>query len=138
MATYTKFLQFVEDKNHGVHDMANDQLTIALTNTIPVNTNEVIANITEITYTNLSTRNITLTSSAHTGGVYKLTLDDLILTSTSGSTGPFQWVVIYNSTQTTPLGPLVAWYDYGSALTLLDGETLTVDFDDGNGFYTDT
>jgi hypothetical protein len=39
------------------HNLATDQLTIALSNSAPTASNTVLANITEITYTNLSTRN---------------------------------------------------------------------------------
>lgn len=134
MATYNKFNQFVEDVAEKVHNLGADQLVVALTNTLPVATNTVLANITQISYTNCSTRNITTTSSAQTSGTYKLTLTDLVLTASGGTVGPFQYVVIYNDTPTSPLDPLIAWYDYGSALTLNDGETLTIDFDGTNGF----
>jgi hypothetical protein len=65
-------------------------------------------------------------SSGQVAGVYKLVLQDLILTSTGGATGPFRYVVIYNDTATND--ELVCWLDYGTAITLADGETLTVDF----------
>jgi hypothetical protein len=29
---------------------------------------------------------------------------------------------------TSPADPLLGWYDYGSEITLADGETLTIDF----------
>ena len=136
MATYVKFQQFVEDVAHGVHDLETDQLVVFLTNTAPtVATDAVIADITEISYTNLSSRNITTTSSAHTTGTYKLTLTDLVLTA-SGSVGPFRYVGVYNDTPATPLDPLIQYYDYGSAVTMANGETFTVDFDGTNGFLT--
>jgi hypothetical protein len=53
-------------------------------------------------------------------------LQDLILTATGGAVGPFRYVAVYNDTATND--ELVAWFDYGSAITLADGETLTVDF----------
>lgn len=138
MATYVKFNQFVEDKAHGVHNLSSDQLVVALTNTAPTAaTDEVLANITEISYTNCSSRNITTTSSAHTSGTYKLTLTDLTLTA-SGTVGPFRYVVVYNDTPTSPADPLIAYYDYGSSITLNNGETLLIDFDGTNGFHTET
>lgn len=133
MATFNKFNQFVEDLAEKVHNLGSDQLKVALTNTAPVATNTVVANITEITYTNLSTRNITTSTSAQTTGTYKLVLTDLVLTSTGGSTGPFRYVVIFNDTPTSPADPLVGYYDYGSSITLAAGETLTIDFDGTNG-----
>ena len=134
MAVFNKFNSFVEAVAEKVHDLGADQLTLALTNVAPVAGNTVLANITEITYTNLSTRNITRTSSSQTAGLYRLIVADLTLTSTGGSTGPFRYVVVYNSTAAG--GPLIGWYDYGTALTLNSGESLSVDFDQVNGLLT--
>jgi len=97
-----------------------------------VATNSVLADLTEISYTNLSTRVITTTSSAQTSGTYKLILTDLVLTA-SGAVATFRYIVIYNDTPTSPANPLVGWYDYGSDITLADTETLTIDFDGTNG-----
>ena len=137
MATYNKFQQFVEDQNNGVHDLASDQLVIALTNTLPVATNSVLANITEIAYTNLSTRNISTISSTQTSGTYNLDLTDLTLTA-SGAVATFRYVVIYNDTPTSPANPLIGWYDYGSAVTMANLETFLIDFDGVNGLFSQT
>lgn len=131
MATFTKFNVFTLDIAQKVHNLGSDQLKVALTNSVPLVTNTVLANITEITYTNLSTRNITTSSSTQTSGTYKLVLTNLTMTSTGGTTGPFRYIVIYNST--TGSGNLIAWYDYASALTLQDGDSLTLNFDATNG-----
>lgn len=135
MATFNKFQPFVENVAEKVHNLGSDQLVVALSNTAPVATNSILTDITEISYTNLSTRNITTTSSAQTSGTYKLTLTDLILTAT-GSVGPFRYIVVYNDTPTSPADPLVAYYDYGSSVTLNNGDTFTIDFDATNGFLT--
>lgn len=136
MVAYNKFQQFPEDLAHKVHDLSADQITVALTNAAnaPVATNSVLANLTEIAYTNLSARDVTTASSAQTSGTYKLTLTDLVLTAT-GSVAPFRYVVVYNNAPTSPADPLIGWYDYGSDLTLENGETLTIDFSDANGFF---
>ena len=135
MASYNNFNQFVEDVHHGVHDLENDTLTIALTNTAPVASNSVLADLTEIAYTNLSSRVLTVSASGQTSGTYKLTVSDLVLTSSGGDTGPFRYVVVYNDTPSSPADPLICWFDYGSSITLGDGETLTLDFDDSNGLF---
>ena len=134
MAVFNKFDCFVENVAEKVHNLGSDQLTLALTNSAPSAANTVLANITEITYTNLSTRNLTTSASSQTSGLYKLVVADTTLTSTGGSTGPFRYVVVYNSTAAG--GPLIGWYDYASALTLNSGESLTVDFDQVNGLLT--
>ena len=136
MATFTKFQAFVEALAEKVHNLGSDQLKVALTNVAPVNTNTVLADLTEITYTNLSSRNITTNASAQSAGTYKLTLTDLVLTASGGSVGPFRYVTVYNDTPTSPADPLIAFFDYGSSITLADGETLTIDFDGSNGFLT--
>jgi hypothetical protein len=134
MAVFNKFNAFVEAVAEKVHNLGSDQLTLALTNVAPTSANSVLADITQISYTNLSTRNITTSSSSQTAGLYKLVVADTTLTSTGGSTGPFRYVVVYNSTAAG--GPLIGWYDYGTALTLNSGESLSVDFDQTNGLLT--
>jgi hypothetical protein len=136
MASFSKFQQFVEDLAKKVHNLSADSLKVALTNSAPVATNEILANITEITYTNCSSRAVTTTSCEHTTGTLKLILADLVLTASGGSVGPFRYVVLYNDTPTSPADPLIGYYDYGSSITLGDGETLTIDFDGTNGVLT--
>lgn len=135
MAAFNKINSFVEDLSEGVHNLGSGALTVALTAAAnaPVATNTVLANLTQISYTNCSTRVITTTSSAQTSGTYKLVLADLVLTASGGTVGPFRYVVIYNDTPTSPADPLIGWYDYGSDVTLADGETFTIDFDATNG-----
>jgi len=126
MATWNKFHAWAKNMVT-VANLDTDQFTIALTNTAPVAANSVLADITEISYTNLTSRNITTTSSSQTGGVYTLVFQDLTLTA-SGSVPSFRYVVIYDNTPTSPLDPVVSWFDYGSSITMANGETFTVDF----------
>ena len=134
MASYNKFQQFVENLCKGVHDFTSDgscSVTVALTNTIPLATEALLSDITEVSYANLSSRIITGITAEHSTGTVTLTATDLVLTSSGGSTGPLRWIVIYDDDPSTPLNPLIAWWDYGSALTLQTGETLTLDFTTG-------
>ena len=129
-SSYAKFNQFVEDLAHKKHDLSSDQYTVALTAAAnaPVATNNVLADLTQISYTNLSSRNLTISTSSEASGTYTQLFADLVLTASGGSVAAFRYVVIYNDTQTSPADPLVGYYDYGSDLTLADGETLTIDF----------
>ena len=137
MVAFNKIQTFVEDLAEGVHDLDTHQLTVALTTNanMPVTTNNVLADLTEIAYTNLSARDITLTSSVHTTGTYKLILTDLVLTAT-GPVATFRGVPIYNDGTAVKVNPLIMWYDHGSDVTLANGETFTIDFDDSGGFFT--
>lgn len=131
MATYNKFNSFVEAVAEKVHNLGSDTLKVALTNSAPVATNTVLANITEISYTNCSSRALTISSSAQSSGTYKLVIADLTLSASGGSVGAFRYIVIYNDTATND--ELIAWFDYGSSLTLASGESLALDFDGTNG-----
>ncbi len=134
MASFNKVNSFSEAIAEKVHNLGSDQIVVALTNTAPTATNTDIGDITEISYTNCSSRNVTTSASAQTSGTYKLTLTDLTLTASSGSVGPFRYVVLYNDTATND--ELIGWYDYASSITLADGETLDIDFDGSNGVLT--
>lgn len=133
MATYVKFQPFVEALAEKVHNLGSDQLVIALTNSAPNATNATLSQLTEISYTNLSSRNVTTSTSAQTSGTYKLVCADLVLTA-SGAVGPFRYVVLYNDTSASD--NLIAYWDYGSSISLASGETFTVDFDGSNGVLT--
>lgn len=133
MAAFNKFNSFTEALAEKVHNLGSDQLKIALTNSAPVATNTKLTDITEISYTNLSSRNITTSSSAQTSGTYKLVCADLILTA-SGTVPAFRYIVLYNDTATND--ELIAWYDYGATVNLINTETFTIDFDGTNGVLT--
>ena len=126
MATWNKFQPWAENMVE-VANLGTDQFVIALTNSAPIATNGVLTDLTQITYTNLSSRNLTTASSSQTTGTYSLTLNDLVLSAT-GSVGPFRYVVVYDDTPTSPADPLVGWWDYGSSITMTNGETFTIDF----------
>ena len=130
MATFTKINSFVEAVCEKKHDLGSDTLTVALTSVAPVATNDVLADLTEIAYTNCSSREITTTSSAETTGTYKLVLTDLVLTAT-GAVGPFRYIAIYNDTATNK--ELIGFYDYGSEITMANGESFKIDFSEANG-----
>jgi hypothetical protein len=133
MATFTKVTSFNEALAEKVHNLQSDVLTVALTNTAPTAANTVLADITEISYTNLSSRTLTTTSSSTISSVYRLILADLTLTAT-GAVGPFRYIVIYNNTATNK--ELIGFADYGSSISLTTGETFRLDFDNVNGLLS--
>jgi hypothetical protein len=139
MATFNKFNAFVEHLAEGVHNLQSHTLKVMLTNTAPVATNSVRADLTEIAAGNGYTAGGTaasVTSSAQTSGTYKLVLGDVVITASGGSIGPFRYAVLYNDTPTSPADPLICWWDYGSALTLANGETFNWDANPTTGVLT--
>ena len=140
MAAYNKINQFVQDLANKKHDLSADTFKVSLSNTATVATNSVFG---DISANDLSTANgytaggtaATITSSTQTSGTEKWILQSVVFTAT-GAVGPFRYATLYNSTQTTPLKPLIAWWDYGSSVTLANGDTFTVAFDGTNGVLT--
>jgi len=133
MAVYTKIDSLVENLAEKKIDLSGAELTVALTNTAHTSTWDELADLTQISYTNLSSRVLTVSSSAQTAGTYKLVLADLTLTA-SGAVGPFQYVYIYDDGSVGD--KLIAYYDYGSAVTLANLETFTLDFNASSGCLT--
>lgn len=129
MATFTKVNSFVEALAEKVHNLGSDQLKIALTNTDPTASATNYASLTSpIAATNLSGAtpfNVTTSSSSQSGGTYSLVCADLTLTAT-GSVGPFQYVVLFNDTAAAD--ELIGYWNYGSAVTMSNGETFLIDF----------
>jgi len=137
MATFNKFNSFVEAVAEKAHNLGSDTLKVLLTNSAPVATNTVKADLTEISagngYTAGGTQ-ATQSSSAQSSGTYKLVLADVVFTASGGSIGPFRYAVLYNDTAASD--ELIGWWDYGSSVTLASGETFTVDFDGSAGVLT--
>jgi len=138
MASFNKFNSFVEALAEKKHDLGADTLKVLLTNTAPVATNSVKANLTEISAGNGYTaggNTASVTSSAQTSGTYKLVLGDpATWTASGGSIGPFRYAVLYNDTASNK--ELIGWWDYGSSITLAAGESFAVDFDPTTGVLT--
>lgn len=137
MAAFSKIQDFVEQLVKAKHDFGAHTFKVMLTNTAPnPATNTVKADLTEITAQNGYTAGgaASAMSVSESGGTAKITATDVTFTASGGSFGPFRYVVIYNDSQTSPADPLVGYYDYGSSITLNDGESFTTDFDGTNGF----
>lgn len=133
MASFNKYQQFVEDLGNKVHDIVgtNDTLKVALTNTAPnAATHAVLADITEIGAGNGYSAGGTDTQNdgSESSGTLTVTGVDVVFTASGGTIGPFRYVVLYNDTPSSPADPLIGWWDYGSSVTLQNGETFTVDF----------
>lgn len=142
MATYNKYNIFVQDLLIGNHDFDAHTFKILLTNTAPnAATHVVRGDTTELATGSGYTQNaaglaITISGSApnQTGaaGTSRVVPSADITITATGSLGPFRYVPWFNDTPTSPLDPLIGWWDYGSSITLASGETFTTDFDNTN------
>ena len=129
---YNKFNAWVQNVQNGGVAMATDALKVMLSNTAPVATNSLYGDISgnELASGNGYTTggaSVTVTANTQTGGTYTLAANQVQWTA-SANMGPFRYSVIYDSTATSPLKPLIAWWDYGSAVNLIANETFTVQF----------
>lgn len=148
MATYNKFNSFVEDILNKDIDLIGsppgDTLKIGLTNTSPnaadvrVDTTvspdqiQATSNANEIAAGNGYTEgggSLTGVTGTRSSGTVTVAANEFTWTAAGGTIGPFQYVYLYDNTaKTTATRPVIAWWNYGAALTLNDGETFTVRF----------
>lgn len=143
-STFTFFQDFKEQLGKGVHDLSTHDIKVVLAAAAnaPVNTNTVLANITQISngggYTGGAGGGIVLTGESYTEttgtGTFTHT-DPFVITASGGSIGPFRYLIYYNNTATSPADALIGWLDYGSDVTLADTETLSIDLPVG-GLFT--
>lgn len=131
MATYNKFEGFVGYLGLAVINCNTDTFKVYLSNATPsASADDVKTDLAEISAGNGYTAGGEDTSNTYseTGGTGTCLGVDVTWTA-SGSVGPFRYVVLYDDTVSSPVtDPLIAWWDYGSSITLASGETFTVDF----------
>lgn len=124
--TYNKFNTFVLDLSSKVHNLAADQITVALTEVAPVATNHLLADLTQISYTNCSSRNVTTISASQTSGTFTLDLTNLTLTASGGAIAQFRYIALYNSTAAG--GNLIGWFDTGIENNIVNGASYLIQF----------
>jgi hypothetical protein len=148
LATFVLFHHFGEELHKGTHNFSSNTFRVALTNTAPAQTTATtLSNITQITgggttgYTTVAdgagtTVALTVAETAADSGVWRLgtSSSDCVFTAGAAGIGPFRYAVVVNDTPTSPANPLVGYLDYGSSITVTDGNTFTVDAG-ANGWY---
>ena len=133
MATWTKFQDYAEQKNEAVHNWATHTFKIALTNTAPVatqatwNTTDHPAPAAANGYS--AGGSATTITTSEVAGTMTVQGTQIVFTATAGGIGPFRYAVLYNS---SAADAAVAFTDYGSSITLNDGEPLTVKFNNAS------
>ena len=131
MASYVKFQDFVEQLGKGGHQLhaAGHVLKVYLSNATPdvaIDANK--ADLAEITAQNgyPAGGSDAQNDYTETTGTGTLTGVDIVFTASGGAFGPFRYAVLYNDTHASDA--LIAYWDYGSAISCNNGETFTVDF----------
>jgi hypothetical protein len=137
MAAFVKYNSGVEALVEGIN-AGSDAWKIALTNTAPnVATNTVLADITDLATSGGYTaggNTCTVTSSAQTGGSYKLVLASPATWTASAGGFTFRYAVLYDATATNAL---VGYWDYGSSVVMngANADTFTATLDATNGVF---
>lgn len=136
MATMQKIPDFAEQVLRGVHNFGSHAFKVALTNTAPAAPAAALADVTQVSGGSYPAGGYPLDAVvlSETAGTAKVTIADEVITAAGGTVGPLRFAVIYNDTAAGK--PLVGYVDYGSSITLADGETLTLDFDPDAGVLT--
>ena len=124
MASYNKFETFVGDLGDKVHDLNADTIKLYLTNATPnVSTHAVKADLAGITEENGYAPADVTNTWVESGGTGTLDGTNVTWIASGGSFGPFRYVIMYNDTPTSPADPLIGYWDYGSGVTINDGES---------------
>lgn len=127
MATFNKNQGWVGYLGLAAINLNTDTLKMYLSNATPsASADDVKTDLAEITNQNGYTAPVDIQNAySEASGTGTMTAVDVVVTAT-GTVGPFQYAAIYDDTHASDV--LMGWYDYGSALTLANGETFTLDF----------
>jgi hypothetical protein len=138
MPAAQKFNDYSEQKNRGVHNWGSHVFKLFLTNTAPAAANTILSDITQLTtgggYTGGAGGGVALSgvTIAETGGTTTVQANQVVVTATGAAIGPFRYYGIYNDTAAAPVDALVLFWDHGSAVTLNDGDSFTVKFNNAS------
>ena len=136
--SYNKYTAGVEPMLEGINS-GSDAWKIALSNTINAADTTFTPGTTDLATGGGYTQggNAATTSSAtQSGGVYKLVLNAPAVWTASGGGFTFRYVILWDSTTSTPVG----YWDYGSSVVMngTNGDTFTFTPDAANGVFTVT
>lgn len=135
MAAYVKYTAGVEPLLEGINS-GTDVWKIALALTVNAADTTFTPGTTDLAtgggYTQ-GGNSATTASSAQTGVVFKLTLNSPATWIASGSGFTFRYVILWDSTTSTPIG----YWDYGSNVVMngTNGDTFTFTPDAENGVF---
>lgn len=151
MATYTKINDWQENLHEAGVAILTDTIGLALSNTAPASetpiptsdTNGILGNVTQIAYTNYTDdltvdRVLTNATKLSTTSTGTYTWDygaDIVVTASGAAIADFRYLYMFDDTIASPVDPLIAVWDHGSAIALGDGDSATFQVN-ASGFYT--
>ena len=123
-----------------VINAATDSFRLMLTNTpLDLITHTVLADLTPVVgvgYASLALTTTWLETGVGTS-IWRFSIGaDQSWTAGVGGWTPFRYAVIYDDSVAVPVKPLVGVWDYGSALSMNNNDTFTVDVDANFTAYT--
>ena len=142
MAAFNKINLFSQDLSRAIHNFSSGGATYKaeLSNTATTASNHLYSDISANEVASgggYTTGGATITmSDSSTGGVETVSASAAspTWTGSGGGMGPFRYVTVYQSGDSNK--ELVAWFDYGSSISLNAGDTFTVSW--ASGFFTVT
>lgn len=126
----SKVNDFQEQIGKGTHDFNSDTIKVCLTNTTMDATKATYSDFTDLTTGNgyVSGGEDISASWSETDGEATLTGSNVEWTASGGTIGPFRYVVLYNASASNK--NIITYWDYGSSITLQDGDKFGVVFGD--------
>jgi hypothetical protein len=135
-ASYVKYTAAIEPLLEGIN-AGTDTWKIALAATVNIADTTFTAGTTDLAtgggYT-AGGNTASITSAAQTAGTYKLVLASPSIWTGTGAGFTFRYAILWDATTNTP----VAYWDYGSNVTVASGDTVTVTLDATNGVFQAT
>jgi hypothetical protein len=132
VSAFTKFEALSEHLAEKVHDLNADVLKVYLSNTAPdVAADAVKADLAEIAAgSGYSAGGVDVeNTTSRAGGTTSVVAVDKLIEASGGDIGPFRYAVLYNDTPAAGVvDPLIGYWDYGAAITVLNGESFNLDF----------
>lgn len=132
-ATYNKFDDFSQQLVRGTHHFTAHVFKVALTNTAP--------SVTDVSWLPNSSApppaaahgypaggNVTTVTETNAAGTTSVQGTQVDFIAAGGQIGPFRYAIVYNDSVSSPEKPIVAWFDYGSSITINNTEKFTVIF----------
>lgn len=130
MASYVKYEPFIQGLCDKLFDLfgTTDTLKVVIHTDAPtVATDDELADLTQVTGTGYTAGGEdTQNNSTRSGGTVTMTAVDVVWTAGAADWDEARYISMHDDTSTTDR--LICSWDYGSAFTLGNGETFTVDF----------